>query len=352
MVGSNSEITTSCNEVIFPNHRSRYGNIDMIPHIRKSISNKKIAKSTLSGCNFYAGIKYDHYGHFLLESLSRLSNFDDNKHDAIIWFSKNDVFSAWQKEILNILGLGKAKHIVIQKKTFIENLHLWERGYISWDLFENYHGEFLSKVNGIFEPFKNKKCWLSRFGKNAPEEFLIEHFLKLDGWMVINPSDYSVLAQVKLFNSAQTISGISGSAFHSMILSAECINAVKIFNRAPGKINRNYINISKMKEKPHEFIPLGRGESQINACSVLDNLNVPYNSELMRLSREKLLFKASDDNLHKAISLISTASDFFNELGDSETAITLIKIALQKTPNDKAMTKKLHEYLSTDDVNS
>ena len=47
---------------------------------------------------FYAGIKFNHFGHFLLESLSRLTNLKSSGHTNVIWVSKtnNRIFSKWQ----------------------------------------------------------------------------------------------------------------------------------------------------------------------------------------------------------------------------------------------------------------
>ena len=69
----------------------------------------------------YCGHMYDQFGHFILESLSRVWYIKENPEIAILWSKGRKEFTNWQKEILEILGI-KNKIIFIYEPTKIKKI--------------------------------------------------------------------------------------------------------------------------------------------------------------------------------------------------------------------------------------
>jgi len=206
---------------------------------------------------YFAGFKFDHFGHFLLESLSRLYNVKASKTKNIVWVSPTNsiVFKPWQLEIFEILGLNNYNHIVVTEPTVVENIELYDQGYREWDLFNDKHNQFLSVYQSP-PIIKNKKLWISRASVNGNwvNEPEIEQELIKNNWQIFHPEKYTVLEQLYQMLSSEIVAGIEGSGFHTLILSNNPKTKIIIFakratNYANGNIvNRNYLLISKVKK--------------------------------------------------------------------------------------------------------
>ncbi|MDW2323891.1 glycosyltransferase 61 family protein [Vibrio sp. 1159] len=194
-----------------------------------------------------------HYGHFLLESLSRLSHYNGEKN--IIWVGVTNNRKKFQEKIFNILGLEDVNHIYVTGSVTCERLNVSEREYIIWDKFSKYHYDFLSVNDRVSESFYNENVWLSRSGFDTYEnEFIIETLLLMRGWRILNLEELEFEEQVSIFNSCKKIAGIEGTAFHNMIFSKLAIDDISIFSRRRNNpVNGNYRLISSVVNNKHKF---------------------------------------------------------------------------------------------------
>lgn len=168
---------------------------------------------------YYGGILYPHYGHFILESLSRMSHYE--KGIPIIWATVQRELMEYQKEIFSLLLPEDTEHILVSNIGFVERLIVRQRGYIITDRFSCQHMRFLSKVGrrvGECKELRGKKVWLSRIGYRtwSGEQRLQEEIRKL-GWIIIRPEYFSIRMQLQLFSEAAVIVGVKGSAMHSVV---------------------------------------------------------------------------------------------------------------------------------------
>ncbi len=349
IVNRNSEIVLNDGTIIFEDSRMLHGKVDNLDKHRARFATEDIG-NLLKGKSFYAGISLNHFGHFLLESLSRLSNFEHDKFDQIVWCSVQDGFNSWQKEILNILSLGDVKHTFLTRNTPVEELYVSDRNFIIWDEFSPTHVNFMSKVDDNCNEFLNKKVWISRLNKEMKNEYIIEYFLKKSGWLIVNPVEYSVLQQAQLFNSADLISGIEGSAFHAMILSGNCTDNVKVFNRWQGDITPSYPLISIAKRKNHEFISVTRSNDYLDVKEVLTCLDVDFDIDVLNileslLEKEKEKEKAKEiTDRDKIIGAVRDLSVISHQLGEINLALSLMEIAYRERPSGPFIKAKLDEY--------
>jgi hypothetical protein len=204
----------------------------------------------------YGGILSSHYGHFLLESLSRYWAIKDLDNTLpIIWYigmqsSADDSFSTelkpWQLEIFNLLNIDTSRFVYITSPIRMNYIYVADPGYRIKYWCHPLHIASL----GIYPPAQiipEKKIWLSRTGVQSGKiinESEIEDILRTFGWIIVNPESMSIREQLSMINDAAIISGFEGSAFHTLILTdIKC--KVIIFNRIQ---NENYITISFYKK--------------------------------------------------------------------------------------------------------
>lgn len=167
----------------------------------------------------YAGELIDHFGHFLIVSLSRLWYAKKHPHIPIVW-SKGTKYSIWQKEILNLLSIKNTPVFLDGKPTEFKKLYIPIMGFIHG---YSFHPEYASFI-GCYEsqkPIKGKKVYVSRsniaYG-GYENELEIETFLKDNGWIIYSPELHSVTDQLYMFSSAEIVLGVESSAFHSLLL--------------------------------------------------------------------------------------------------------------------------------------
>ena len=200
----------------------------------------------LDGRYIFAGYLFPHYGHFLLESLSRLWFIKKNPDVPILWLGVHNQgeFNAMQLELFDLLGVRNPMHIVTEQ-TSVGELLVPHDGYVIHTRYTKAQTEAL-KVRGACKPKAGKKVWLSRTKLdkgivfNEPE---FERLLERDGWTLYHPQEHSIREQVDMLADAEHIAGIEGSALHTLVLIPEFQGRVTIMGRAD-KVNFDYCLIA------------------------------------------------------------------------------------------------------------
>lgn len=172
----------------------------------------------------FAGVYLAHFGHFLLDSLSRLWFYSQFPDMDIVWCNEKKCAPKWIKEILELLGVEN-RQIFCRAPTVCERLHLpvpmssAGRNY----LFTEEQAQALARVES--EPVeKGKRLYLSRSrltkhtGIRFHGESVLEAELERRGWRVFHPQEHSVSEQLAQISSSEVVSGCLGSAFHSVML--------------------------------------------------------------------------------------------------------------------------------------
>ena len=195
----------------------------------------------------FGGYIYSHFGHFLLESISRLHVAREFPDLPIVWL-KDPHLKGWQKLICQTLKL-RNEHIFLSNPLRVPNLILGECVFSIRSFFKSYHAEFLGQYSAKTVP--GRKIWLSR-SKLAEKHGGIENDLEIEsllieqGWDIFHSQEHSVDRQLEVLATAERIAGFEGSAFHLLILLKDVSAKVDIFPRGPS-INPNYEIISKTK---------------------------------------------------------------------------------------------------------
>ncbi len=205
----------------------------------------------------YGGLILKHFGHFLVESTTRLWWPILNGFDGPIVFHSevpNPLSIHFVREFFELLGITE-RVIVIDKALSFDTIYVPEPAF---EIQTYAHPLYLLPFKEIIQgpEFKSlqlmpKKLYLSRTrlgaGLAAGEEF-IEEIMKSNGFVIIHPERLSLLEQIKYVYSAETICGVVGSAFHLLLFTegkqTVCINRI-------GWLNPNYIIVDQLtKSKP------------------------------------------------------------------------------------------------------
>lgn len=225
------------------------------------------------GMAAYGGIIFNHYGHFLLESLSRywyLKNFSGDIFFHYPYISSpgvhnfNERLLSWQKEVLSSLFVDISRlHIITQTVQF-SKLIVPSPGFVLREWCEKQQTDALKifgeKIKTSTLSLSNiqsyDKLWLSRssltYGLIAGEKEF-EKALEKENFLIVKPEKLSVTEQIKLYHQAKLICGFIGSAFHTLILADDIKAKVFHFKRINGNINNNYKFIVEAKGINAEF---------------------------------------------------------------------------------------------------
>ncbi|WP_262691748.1 glycosyltransferase family 61 protein [Kordiimonas aestuarii] len=191
-------------------------------------------KERLDGCHIFAGYLFPHYGHFLLESLSRLWFIKKHPEIPLVWLGVHNqsTFNEIQRQLFDLYGLQNPMRLVTEP-TEVETLIVPHDGYIIHTRYSDEQRKALT-LQGAKDCIPGKKVWLSRsrldraivFNEPALEEILAEN-----GWTIFHPQEHSIRAQLDMLADAEHIAGVEGSALHTLVLMPEYKGKVTIFAR-------------------------------------------------------------------------------------------------------------------------
>lgn len=190
-------------------------------------------QDTVHGTCLFGGYLFGHFGHFVLESLSRLYAFKACKKVPIVFSTPNDTVYAWQKRILRFLKVEN-EVIVLRHPAVIEHLLMSEDGCTLYPPFISQEQLLAMGVSHLRSSTSPKKIWLSRTrvpGGGVEEEAEIERIIVRLGWHIVHPQELSIQQQTLLVSSADFVAGFDGSAFYSVLFARRVHGHFLIFSR-------------------------------------------------------------------------------------------------------------------------
>lgn len=214
----------------------------------------KIEKLTIFG-----GILFNHFGHFLVESLGRLWAYDSfRQFDPYIFFN---LYHSWglpdhltKTNFINQVLSGfkiPADRLILSKQPIeFERIIIPSQRY-GFGYLEQPDNIFLSfirtfKFKHIDPPgFENAdKVYVSR--SKLPEahskivgELLFEEYLASEGYKIFHPEEFSLYQQLTVYRKAEKIIFCDGSAAHSCILLPYLQADLAIIFRYKGSVLKN-----------------------------------------------------------------------------------------------------------------
>lgn len=202
-------------------------------------------EATLGGRWLWGGVLFDHFGHFMVESLGRLWPLQnpDFKVDGVVFIPKrsgrraNGKLRPWQADVLSMMAPNLPIRIA-QKVHRVEQLIVPGQGFgLGWIIQGTAH--FRRAVDSMYgvqiEPTGGKKIYLSRSklrGKGGLlHELRIEAAMAAEGYDILHPQEMPIAEQISRFKAADFVVAAEGSALHHFAFVAQLHQKVAILVR-------------------------------------------------------------------------------------------------------------------------
>jgi len=166
----------------------------------------------------FGGVAFDHFGHFLLETTSRLWCLPEYRE--LPWLFLTDgkpALKGYQLDFLELLGLERAQILPVDDWVHVGELVVPEPAFI-------YHHHVTHAYRDIFRNARlpdndkgGRRIFVSRGHTTIAltvGERELEEILAQDGWEIVYPEDLPAAAQAGLFRDENIVMGLQGSAMH------------------------------------------------------------------------------------------------------------------------------------------
>lgn len=204
--------------------RGIYGG-DHVASIALDYANLSRKKTVIKGKSLYLGPLMGHYGHFLIETLSRIDLFDLNEFDYII-FSKfifGNNINNFHKDFLKYFGVNSKKIIVVENETMFEELYVSRQ---LWNINRKpdiYAKNVYSYINKCIKESKSKEKVLLTYANRNDSRIKnlldVEDIFKKHGFIIVVPEKLTIIQQLEIYKNSTILAGVSGTAMHNCLFS-------------------------------------------------------------------------------------------------------------------------------------
>ncbi|WP_165734676.1 glycosyltransferase 61 family protein [Pseudoalteromonas sp. C8] len=256
------------------------------------LANKNVNK--LSGHYIYLGFYTEHYGHFLLETLSRIwAVKGSTQYDGFIFSNfvlprKSDELTSFASFCFKKLGLNPDKVIILKEDTLVETLTVPNaQCYILNKVHPNYINIFERlRQNVLNLQVSNLKFYLSRSKlqkrkRKVVNEHKIEEVFTEHGFKVVYMEDLTIDMQLSLLVNASVIAGLEGSALHNCLFMKPRTKVISICSvRQPNQIKPNQIMCNELNNIESICIPFSG--HIINEGKLVTRFDIPHLRRCLR----------------------------------------------------------------------
>lgn len=217
---------------------------------------------TIGTPHLYGGVMMPHYGHFLLESLSRLWAAKAFPDLPIVWQLVRATRrpKPWQMEVLDIAGIDRKRIVLLRRPMAFRTLLDADQGV---RLNRFFHPAQIAALASypFREPNRSKRVWLSRsrlpgVAGRVVDEIALEARLAGIGWTIVYPEQLTVREQLVVMADAWLLAGFIGSAFHTVVLGRDVQTKLRLLRRYNDRIPAVYDLIAGLKGIDQRFIDL------------------------------------------------------------------------------------------------
>ena len=178
----------------------------------------------LQGNFLWAGPLYDHFGHFMVDSIHRLWAYEPNLHNGVLFAALGNVaLNTFMADTLRILGIGADQVFVIREPTNVERVEIVEPGSHLGHGPSDWYLTFLRKLEVNKELINLRDATSTRrvfFGRKHLRsgvvlgEAYFSEKLQSNGFTVIQPEEHSITQQMQIVGGAEQIVFTEGSAVY------------------------------------------------------------------------------------------------------------------------------------------
>lgn len=220
-------------------------------------NDNQIENLSLLPNGIYGGIFFNHFGHFLVESIGRLWGLNDPRFISLPIY----VFPLWGeidlsepnsfiRNVLSTLNIDVNRIKLIKETSLIPTLYIPKSGY-DLSLLSSPDHDFLQyirqathKLKEMAKTLPRKKVYISRSRFNPARGFIagekeFESYLQRENYEIVYPEKLNFEDQLLTYLSADKIIIAEGSALHIMIFMPDITAKVAVIMR------RNHSNALK-----------------------------------------------------------------------------------------------------------
>ncbi|HWY15786.1 MAG TPA: glycosyltransferase 61 family protein [Rhizomicrobium sp.] len=235
---------------------------------------------------YLLGVNARHYGHFLLETLSRAWAWSDSRHQVAIILSPPILEFA--RSLCSFVP-GLAGHMeVIERTTRFRHVtvaspafSISRKAYLEFKrLCEEIAERALPRRSKVAE----RPVYLSRAGlkpnsnRSLVGEVRLEKLLEREGFLIVHPEALPIAKQIALVNKHKWIVAPMGSACHTRLFSRTENNLLMLTS---GHVNRNYVLCDLLNKGATHY-------AQVFRSPIADD-RMPFSMKPLILDDDRLL---------------------------------------------------------------
>ena len=205
----------------------------------------------LSGTWLWGGVLWMHFGHFLVESTSRLWALDHLKEeiDGVLFIPKrprnSGEVAGYQRDFLQLLGCDKEMRS-LEAPARVERLIVPGQGFGLGSLItgtQPFRDSIARNFAREVAPEGAEKLYISRSklpaGRgNLIGEEALEQALAAEGYHIFHPEKHDLRTQIAAYKAARQVIAAEGSALHLLAMVARSEQQVAIVVRRPSAATR------------------------------------------------------------------------------------------------------------------
>ena len=242
----------------------------------------------------YCGYLINHWGHFLIEAVTRLWYFmeNDSTIDKYVFFieeNSNQEITGNYLEFLKLLKIWDKLEIINTPTTYREVI-VPELGIVCR---ESYTPKLLKVFDAVAENVVADPSWetpekifysRSQFKKGIPFEFgfeCIDNFYEKNGYTILYPEKVPLSRMIHYIRNAKVVASLSGSLPHNMLFANQC-QKLEIVERLV--INDdNQTDVNRLRELDVTYIDANMPVYSVN---FVGPVIMGYNENLQRFAED------------------------------------------------------------------
>jgi capsular polysaccharide biosynthesis protein len=206
----------------------------------------------LAGRYAYGGTLFEHFGHFVVESLARAWWLRGACGVPVLWHAQGRPLGPSFTAAFDLLGLPPPVSGILRDAVIVEELVVPAPGARMGLWLAPEQARALGvHPGGPLRP--GRRVWLSR-SRLTPDrgsiegEGVLDALLEVAGWQVVAPEALALRDQLDAVSGAEEIAGFMGSAFHLLMLLDHVPGRVRLLDRGlPPRDRATYRAIAEGK---------------------------------------------------------------------------------------------------------
>ena len=233
----------------------------------------------------FAGPWFSHFGHFLLESFSRLRESKPGEKLLFHPFdldADNDKLQKFQISLLEVIGINQSQIKIVRDDPCLLIFSKYSPEVVQFPLsIEPEAIDFYQEISKRFQQKNspNQRLFFSRNNLLSTNSrvsnhlnLMVEDLFKKYKFQIIHPELLNIEDQISLVSNAQIISGFRGSAMHLAIFARPGTSIMEFGDRELTGMNTMQLEICNKLNLPFIFEPYDNLKDTLDLKSIEANI--------------------------------------------------------------------------------